>query len=205
MKTPVKMVHLMTAIVLTIALGPVPAQAQDVKQIVASKCSACHGVDGNSTSPKYPKLAGQQKEYFVAQVKAFRDKTRKDADAHTDMWAISATLDDATAVKLAEYFASQKPAPGAPGDPQLAAKGKVIYERGIASKSVPACVFCHGQDGQGIAMFPRLAGQHAGYLVKQIKVFHTDDRPNLAKLMKSVVGQLSDEEAAQVAAYLQGL
>ena len=205
MKTPVNFLYLLTAVMSTMPLGSVHAQGQDVKQIVATKCSACHGMDGNSTSPKYPNLAGQQKEYFVAQMKAFRNQTRKDPDAHTDMWAIGATVDDATSMKLAEYFASQKPARGKAGDPQLATKGKVIYERGIASKNVPACVFCHGQNGQGISMFPRLAGQHGGYLVKQIKVFHTDDRPNLAKLMKSVVEHLSDEEAAQVAAYLQGL
>jgi cytochrome c553 len=205
MKTTAKVIYFVTAIVSTMSWGFVHAQGQDVKQIVATKCSACHGMDGNSASPKYPNLAGQQKEYFVAQVKAFRNKTRMDPDAHTDMWAVGATLDDAMAMKLAEYFASQKPAPGKAGDPQLAAKGKVIYERGIASKNVPACVFCHGQNGQGISMFPRLAGQHGEYLIKQIKVFHTDNRPNLAKMMKSVVAHLSDEEAAQVAAYLQGL
>lgn len=205
MKTPVKLAYLVTAIVSTVSLGSVHAQEEDIRQIAVTVCSKCHGMDGNSTSQKYPNLAGQQKEYLVAQLKAFRNKTRKDPDAHTDMWRIAAALDDATAAKLAEYFASRKPAPGKPADPQLAAKGKVIYERGISSKNVPACVFCHGQNAQGISMFPRLAGQHAEYLVKQIKVFHTDNRPNLAKLMKSVVEQLSDEEAAQVAAYLQGL
>ena len=205
MKTSTRFACLMTGIIWAISFSFAHAQGQNVKQIAATKCAACHGLDGNSTSPKYPNLAGQQKEYFVAQVKAFRNKTRTDPDAHAEMWAVGATLDDATALKLAEYFASQKPAPRKPRDRQLAAKGKVIYERGISSKNVPACVFCHGQNGQGISMFPRLAGQHAEYLVKQIRVFHTDSRPNLATLMKSVVEQLSEEEAAQVAVYLQGL
>lgn len=197
--------RLIAGVLSALALPAAYAQEQDAKQLVVNVCSKCHGIDGNSTSPNYPKLAGQHKEYFVAQVKAFRDKSRKNPDAHADMWKVIAELNDEMAMRLAEYFFAQKPARGAPGDPQLAAKGKVIYERGIKSRNVPACVFCHGQNGQGISVFPRLAGQHAQYLVKQIKVFHTDDRPNLSKVMKSVVDQLSDEEAQQVAVYLQGL
>jgi len=162
-------------------------------------------MDGNSTSPKFPKLAGQNKEYLLAQLKAFRDQSRKDADAHTYMWGISQLLDDTMTVKLVDYFSAQKPTRDTPGDAQLAAKGKVIYENGIESKKVPACVFCHGLRGVGIGIFPRLAGQHHQYLVQQIKVFHSDDRPNYARIMKSVVERLSEEEAEQVAAYLQGL
>lgn len=173
--------------------------------MVVTVCSKCHGMDGNSSSPRYPKLAGQHKVYLLAQLKAFRDQSRKDPDAHAYMWGISRLLDDAMAGKLADYFSAQKPTRGTPGDAQLAAKGKDIYEGGIKSKNVPACVFCHARQGVGIAVFPRLAGQHAQYLVTQIKVFHTDDRPNLALAMKAVVEMLSDEEAEQVAAYLQGL
>lgn len=200
-----KSVRLMAGMISALSLASVNAQEQDAKQMVVTVCSKCHGVDGNSVSPSYPKLAGQHKEYLVAQLKAFRDKSRKDPDAHTDMWRISGRLDDETVSKLADYYSAQKPTSGTLGDAQLAAKGKVIYDRGIQSKNVPACVFCHGHNAQGIAVFPRLAGQHAQYLVKQIKVFHTDDRPNLAKTMKSVVERLSDEEAGQVAAYLEGL
>jgi cytochrome c553 len=162
-------------------------------------------MDGNAISPIFPKLAGQHKEYLLAQLKAFRDQSRKDPDAHAYMWGISRLLDDEMAVKLADYFSAQKPTRGTPGDEQRSAKGKLIYERGIESKKLPACAFCHGQQAQGIAVFPRLAGQHAQYLVAQIKVFHTDDRPNIARAMKAVVERLSEEEAEEVAAYLQGL
>lgn len=188
-----------------LSLASVHAQGEDVNQMVVTVCSKCHGMDGNSTSPMFPKLAGQHKEYLLAQLKAFRDQSRKDPDAHAYMWGISRLLDDEMTVKLVDYFSAQKPTRGTPGDAQLAAKGKVIYERGIERKKVPACAFCHGQQAQGIAVFPRLAGQHAQYLVRQIKVFHTDDRPNLAVTMKAVVQRLSDEEAEEVAAYLQGL
>jgi len=200
-----KSMRLIAGVLAALSLASVHAQGEDVNQMVVTVCSKCHGMDGNAVSPLYPKLAGQHKEYLLAQMKAFRDRSRKDPDAHTSMWGISRLLDDELSVKLADYFSRQEPTRGTPGDPQLAAKGKVIYERGVESKKIPACAFCHGQQAQGIAVFPRLAGQHAQYLVAQLKVFHTDDRPNLAVTMKAVVERLSEEEAEQVAAYLQGL
>ena len=200
-----KSMRLIAGVLAALLLASAHAQEKDAKQIVVAVCSKCHGMDGNATSPTFPKLAGQHKEYFVAQLKAFRDQSRKDADAHTYMWEITRQLDDKMAVKLAEYFSAQKPTRGTPGNAQSAAKGKVIYEQGIESKKVPACVFCHARNAVGIAIFPRLAGQHGQYLVRQIKVFHGDDRPNNARIMKAVVERLSEEEAEQVAAYLQGL
>ena len=200
-----KSVRLIVGVLAALSLASAHAQEEDVKQMVVTVCSKCHGMDGNAISPNFPKLAGQHKEYLLAQLKAFRDQSRKDADAHTYMWGISQLVDDKMTVKLVDYFSAQKATRGTPGDAQLAAKGKVIYERGIDSKKIPACVFCHGQHAVGIAIFPRLAGQHHQYLVKQIKVFHSDDRPNNARIMKAVVDRLSDEEAEAVAAYLQGL
>ncbi len=200
-----KSMHLITGVLAALSLASAHAQEKDAKQTVVAVCSKCHGMDGNATSPIFPKLAGQHKEYLLAQLKAFRDQSRKDPDAHTYMWEVTRQLDDKIEVKLAEYFSAQKPARGTPGDAQLAAKGKVIYEHGVESKKVPACGFCHGQHAVGIAIFPRLAGQHHQYLVKQIKVFHGDDRPNYARRMKAVVEKLSEEEAEAVAAYLQGL
>src|ERR1700693_2114843 len=47
-------------------------------------CSSCHGPGGRSTSSTFPRLAGQQKDYLVAQLQAFRDKTRADPPAQTD-------------------------------------------------------------------------------------------------------------------------
>ena len=196
----------LTAGVLSVLLlASLPAKGKDVNQVVVTVCSNCHGVDGNSIHPRYPNLAGQAKEYLTAQIKAFRDKSRKDPDAHAFMWEISRLVDDEQIVKLADYFSAQKPARGKPGDPQLAAKGKVIHERGVPSKNVPACAWCHRLDAQGTTVIPRLAGQHAEYLGAQIKEFHLASRPGLAVTMKAVVERLSDEEAKQVAAYLQGL
>ncbi len=200
-----KPLQLLAPVFAILAFASAQAFGQDVKQVVTTTCAKCHGVDGNPVSPKYPKLAGQHKMYLVAQLKAFRDHSRKDPDAHTSMWEVSSKLNEELDAKLAEYFAAQKPTRGPEGEPQLAAKGKEIYERGVKNKNVPGCVLCHGRDGQGYAVFPRLAGQDARYLMSQLRVFHTDDRPNLAVTMKAVVDKLSDEEARQVATYLQGL
>ena len=200
-----KSMRLIVGVLAALSFASAHAQEEDVKHMVVTVCSKCHGMDGNAISPNFPKLAGQHKQYLLAQLNAFRNQSRKDPDAHTYMWGISQLLDDKMAAKLADYFSAQKPTRGTPGNAQLAAKGRVIFEQGIESKKVPACVFCHGQLAQGIAIFPRLAGQDHDYLVKQIKVFHSDDRPNNARIMKAVVEKLSDEEAEAVAAYLQGL
>jgi cytochrome c553 len=200
-----KSMRLIVGILAAMSLASVHAQGDDVNQMLTTVCSKCHGMDGNSPSPKFPKLAGQHKEYLLAQMRAFRDQSRRDPDAHAYMWGISQLLDDTVMVKLADYFSAQKPARGTPGDAQLAAKGKVIFENGIASKKVPACVFCHARNAEGIGIIPRLAGQHQQYVLQQIKVFHGDDRPVYARIMKSAVESLSDQEAEQVAAYLQGL
>jgi cytochrome c553 len=200
-----KSMRLIAGILAALSLASANAQEKDVKQMVVAVCSNCHGMDGNAISPIFPKLAGQNKEYLLAQMKAFRDQSRKDPDAHAYMWGISRLLDDNMRVKLADYFSAQKPTRGTPGDAQLAAKGKIIYEHGIESKKVPACASCHGQNAEGNAIFPRLAGQHPQYLVKQIRVFHSDDRPNGGVMMKAVVQGLSEQESDEVAAYLQGL
>ena len=186
-------------------LAQLPALGQDANHTVTTVCSKCHGMDGNSTVSRYPKLAGQGREYLSSQLKAFRDHSRRDPDAHTSMWGPTQSLTDGAISDISTYFSTRKPSPGTPGNAKLAEKGKVIYERGIESKKVPACAWCHGQQAQGTPIIPRLAGQHAEYLVKQIKVFHGNYRPGLAVTMKAVVDKLSNDEAEQVAAYVQGL
>lgn len=200
-----KSIRLVVGVLAALSLASVRAQGEDVNQMVVTVCSKCHGMDGNSASPNFPKLAGQHKEYLIGQLKAFRDQSRKDPDAHTYMWGVSQQLNDPMMVKLVDYFSGQKPTRGTPGDAQSAAKGKVIFENGIEGKKVPACVLCHARNAVGIGIVPRLAGQHSRYLVQQIKVFHGDERPVYARIMKSAVERLSDEEAEQVATYLQGL
>jgi cytochrome c553 len=169
-------------------------------------CSNCHGVDGNSISPNFPRLAAQTEPYLVAQLKGFRGHGRSDPAGFEYMWGLSRSLSDAQVEGLAAYFSSQRAAPNpVRPDAALAARGKTLFEEGKPDKSLPACKVCHGERAQGNATFPRLAGQHADYLVKQLEVFQrTDQRPEGA-VMKTIAHLLDDGDIRAVAAYLQGL
>jgi len=167
-------------------------------------CSLCHGVDGHSTSPNFPNLAAQQPAYFMAQLKEFRGHKRLDPAGFEYMWGLSRSLTDDQIKGLAEYFAAQPPAsPGKAVDGAIIARGKAIFELGVPEKGIPACHACHGERAQGNEQFPRLANQHADYLVKQLAVFQrTDERPE-DSIMKTVAHELTPKNMEDVAAYLQ--
>ena len=165
-------------------------------------CSACHGVDGNSISPNFPRIAAQQPSYIVKQLKDFRSHQRSDPPGPWYMWGISRYLTDEQIAGLAEYFSKQLALPNAVGDATLIAAGKEIYENGIAQEKVMACSGCHGAQGQGIETFPRLAYQHADYTVKQLEVFQfTQGRPDTP--MESISHPLTGGDKKAIAAYLQ--
>lgn len=165
-------------------------------------CSICHGLDGNSVSPNFPRLAGQTPGYLVAQLENFRSHRRSDPPGFTYMWGISHHLTDGQIAGLADYFAKQLPKPNTSVDAQQMAAGKVIYENGVPAKEASPCTACHGPKAEGLATFPRLANQHQDYLVKQLHVFQeTDGRPGTP--MKQITHLLSDQEMGAVAGYLQ--
>ena len=164
-------------------------------------CSICHGIDGNSVSPNFPRLAAQPAGYLVAQLENFRSHQRSDPPGFEYMWGISHHLTDDQIKGLAEYFASQLAEPNA-ADPQQMAAGKAIFDNGVPEKEAAPCMACHGPKAQGLVSFPRLAGQHQDYLVKQLRVFQeTEGRPGTP--MKQITHLLSDQEIRAVAAYLQ--
>lgn len=169
-------------------------------------CANCHGVNGNTVSPNFPNLAGQTEPYLVAQLTGFRSHDRRDPAGFEYMWGLSRSLTDAQIKGLAAYYASQTPARPAPArDPHRFDVGKAIFEAGVPAKGVPACASCHGNQAQGNATFPRLAGQHADYIVKQLVVFQrTDERPEGA-IMKTVAHELTRQNIDDVAGYLQAL
>lgn len=165
-------------------------------------CAGCHGKDGNSALPDNPTLAGMAREYLERQIKHFQSGQRKSAV----MSPMAAMLDAKAAHELAEYFSEQTPAPGKPGDPALAAKGKVIYDEGIVGAAVPSCGSCHGDDGAGDAKYPRLAGQHAPYVERQLAAFRSGERANdLKGVMGAVAKRMSDADMHAVAQYITGM
>jgi cytochrome c553 len=177
---------------------PAVAMAQQV-------CSNCHGLDGNSTSPNFPRLAAQQPAYLAAQLTQFRNHGRSDPAGFVYMWGLSRHLSDDQIKGLAGYFSAQAATANAPAEARYAERGKSIFETGIAASSVPPCSTCHGTQGHGTEAFPRLAGQHADYVVKQLVVFQqTEQRPQGA-VMKTITHALTKEDMRAVASYVQGL
>jgi cytochrome c553 len=169
-------------------------------------CSNCHGITGTATSPNFPNLAAQTEPYFIAQLNGFKSHDRQDPAGFEYMWGLSRSLSDDQIKGLAAYYAAQTPRPQPlEGKPVQREAGKTIFENGISAKNVPACHTCHGAQGQGNATFPRIAGQHADYLVKQLEVFQrTDQRPE-GRIMKTVAHELTHADIENVAAYLQAL
>lgn len=183
-------------------LGDPRVSATTIAQQV---CVNCHGVHGVSVSPNFPNLAAQLPDYVAAQLKAFKGHGRLDPAGFEYMWGLSSRLDESQIAGLAEYYAKQIGAPARSYDPVLEKRGKLIFDSGVAATGVPACASCHGAKGEGMAAFPRLAGQHADYVVKQLKVFQrTDERPE-GVIMKTVAHALTQDNIESVAAYVQAI
>ncbi|WP_419686785.1 c-type cytochrome [Burkholderia theae] len=172
------------------------------KTIALQVCSNCHGATGVSVSPMFPKLAGQRKEYLVDQLTDFKSHARADPNAKRYMWGFT-HLTDRQIDELADYFSGQGAVPGEAGDRTLLDAGKAIFVGGLPDKGVAACIGCHGQHGEGMSRFPRLAGQHADYVVKQLAIFReTETRPRGA-IMKSVCANMTEQDMRAVAAYVE--
>jgi cytochrome c553 len=173
--------------------------------LAAQVCSNCHGRDGNSVSPNFPRLAEQPVPYLVLQLKSFRAHDRRDPAGFEYMWGLTRKLTDAQIDGIAGYFHDSVARPNAAGSGPMAPAGKSIFEHGLPDQHVPACVSCHGENGQGHDTFPRLAGQHADYVRKQLLVFQrTEGRPEGAA-MKIVAHELAPAQIAAVADYVQGI
>lgn len=170
----------------------------------SATCAACHGADGNSMAPTFPKIAGQGERYLIKQIKDIRDGNRQ----VPAMAPFVAGLSDEDVADLAAYFGSQTPTSGGAKE-ELVELGESIYRGGIASKNVPACIACHGPTGAGVdlAGFPRLAGQHDVYTATQLKAFSNNLRTNDgdSRMMRDIAYRLHEKEIEAVASYIQGL
>lgn len=199
----VRMVRIAVGTMFAALLMTASAQAGDLSKVerVAHLCAACHGADGNSTDPFFPKLAGQPAFYTQEQLRLFREQKRADPSSQAYMWGVSALLDDQTMRDLAAFYEAQKPTPGKVKKPNLLARGKKIYEEGIAAKGVRPCASCHGENGEGAGPFPRLASQHPEYTLRQLQEFRTKLRP-YAVIMSGFVKNMTNEDLAAVAEYL---
>jgi cytochrome c553 len=172
----------------------------------AAVCGGCHGADGNSVVPNFPKLAGQQEDYLQKQLADFKNGSRGDAMMVGMVAGLSAEDVDA----VAKWFAAQKlSVPEIP--PAKSSLGERLYQRGEVTRGIPPCAACHGVTGGGYPGFmpggvPAVAGQHAAYTAKQLKAFRAGDRANDKNgMMRQVSTKLSDQEIDALAAYLTTL
>jgi len=164
-------------------------------------CVACHGADGNSLVPMYPKLAGQSASYLTKQLADFKSGARKDPV----MVGMVAALSEKDMQDLGAFYAVQKPTAGAG---EASAAGHKLYFGGDAKKGITACVACHGVKGKGMAQagFPAVAGQNADYLKKQIASFRDSSRGNDRNdMMRNVAIKLSDSDIDELVKYMSSL
>ncbi|WP_447648741.1 c-type cytochrome [Pseudomonas abietaniphila] len=173
-------------------------------QAKAAVCGACHGPDGNSPAPNFPKLAGQGQRYLLKQLHEIKDGKR----VVLEMTGLLNNLNEQDLADIAAYFASQKGSVGA-ADANLVARGEALFRGGKLDQGMPACTGCHSPNGAGNAAagFPHLGGQHADYVKKQLTAFREGDRTNDGDtmVMRSIASKLSNKDIDALSAYIQGL
>lgn len=199
------MKNLLISLIVSAGLMSV-AHAGDVEagKAKSATCGACHGADGNSLAPTFPKIAGQGERYLIKQLKDIRDGQRQ----VPEMTAFVSGLTDEDIADISAYFAAQAATNGGAKE-ELVPLGQKIYRAGIAKKGIPACLACHGPDGKGIeaAGFPRLAGQHDAYTTAQLNKFSMEQRTNDGdtRTMRDIANRMHPTEIEAVSSYIQGL
>jgi cytochrome c553 len=168
-------------------------------------CTACHGPEGNSVSPMWPNIAGQNAPYLLAQLMAFKEGSRKDPL----MSAQAMMLSDQDMADLAVYFESLPAAAQSVKDASTVSRGETLYRGGDTESGVSACLACHGPTGRGnpAAKYPALQGQHADYTAKQLNDYASGARESDGKtrIMRDIAARLSKEDIAALSSYVQGL
>jgi len=172
----------------------------------AAVCAACHGADGNSIVPNWPKLAGQHAQYLQRQMALIKGGERP----VPEMAGIVLGLTEQDFADLSAFFSSQTATAGL-ADEALVEAGERLYRGGNAATEIPACMSCHGPAGEGnpLAGYPSLAGQHSVYSEKMLKGFRAGqtwgEEDASSKIMTGVSLRLTDDEIKAVASYIQGL
>ena len=185
-----------------------PAYSSDIakgKELSVS-CAACHGDNGISLNPVWPKLAGQNPKYLASQLYEFRKGAEGNRNNEV-MYGIAMTLSDIDIEDLSAYYASLESKVGLTQDKYLEL-GRNIYRGGNMEIKIQACISCHGPNGQGnyAAAIPMLSGQHSQYTYQQLKNFQASVRSNdYNKMMRNIVHRMTDEEMKAVASYIEGL
>ena len=172
---------------------------------LSASCAACHGADGNSSNPEWPKLAGQSEAYLIKQLTEYRNGKRKNAVMNGMAAAIQS---DEDVMHLATYYANSEAKPGEAKNKDIVVEGQSIYRGGIVEACVAACSACHGPTGSGnpAAKFPKVSGQHAKYSTMQLQYFKSGERNNdSGKMMRNLAKKMSTAQMEAVSEYMSGL
>jgi cytochrome c553 len=194
--------------------GPLDPFAHGTVQNGATKaavCTACHGPNGNSSNPEWPRLAGQSAIYIAEQLRLFRAGLRN----NPVMMPMAKSLSDQDISDLAVYYEAQTVA-GLEADPSFWKLGADLYRRGDKARNIPGCIACHGPVGRGnlAAGYPALRAQESVYVVKQLNDYASGARytganvatadPN-SVMMLTIAKRLTPEDIRDVASYVQGM
>ena len=161
----------------------------------AATCVACHGENGNSSSPAFPSLSGQPKQFIVSALFQFREGKRQ----NEIMSPLAAKLSNADMNDLAAYFSAQ---------PATAPQHKTApanVEKGRQLSTQNNCVACHAANLMGQQHIPRLAGQQKDYLRAQLAAFKASTRGEMDGVMTSAAQALSADDIDVLADYMAGL
>ncbi len=189
----------------------------------AASCASCHGDDGNSMVPTFPKLAGQHADYLANQLYAFKENARNSPM----MVPLAMGLDRQSIQDIAAYYASQKistnqlPVLESDEDEDdsnstiidnnsetlddLMALGSDLYRNGNLKTNGSACIACHGPSAEGNkpSAFPALHSQHADYLIKSLTDFKKGIRNTQPDNMMSMIARkMTDKEIQAVSYYV---
>ena len=197
---------LLVSLMLTLGVTGFAQAAGDAAagQSKVAVCAACHGADGNSAAPNFPKLAGQGERYLLKQLQDIKSGDRQ----VIEMTGILTNLSDQDMADIAAYYASQSTSVGT-ADPAKLEVGQALYRGGKLDEGLPACTGCHSPTGSGNAAagFPHLGGQHAQYIAKQLTDFREGNRTNDGDTMpmRAIAGKLSNKDIEAISSYIQGL
>ena len=212
MKSNYKMLTIVLALGLSAGNIAIAAGDASAGKDKAAACAACHGADGNSVAPTFPKIAGQNERYLVKQLKDYQGGARQNGM----MSGMVAGKSEQDLEDLAAYFSSQTVTPGS-AKKELLSLGEKIYRGGNPDSGVAACTACHGPKGEGVVLagFPALGGQHADYISSQLKAFRAAGRGDFegdkrindgeSKMMREIASRMTDAEIEAVSSYVSGL
>jgi cytochrome c553 len=203
---------LATLLVFALLCAPAPSLGEELVgdaaagQAKSAMCGGCHGADGNSPNPSWPKLAGMPAAHQLKQNLDFKQGLRNDPM----MGGIVMALSDQDLADISAFYATQSVSSAA-SDRNLARGGEKLYRYGRPREGIMACGGCHGRDGAGFeggfpGGAPSVRGQHAPYNLKTMMEYKSGSRTNdWNGVMATILKKLSDEEIAALAEYMAGM